>query len=176
LKGSLIKIALTGRKFTWCNNHENSTDELLDRVLVSPSWEEKFPLVCVSTLSSELSDHTPILIKTGDKPRVPTIFRFENCWLLRPELKSVVGGVWKKTYSRRGNIDKWRKRFECLRKTLKGWNMNIEGEYRKKRGDLASQSDEIDKKKEPYGLTQVEIAAKKINSNSIKDNYQRGRN
>jgi endonuclease/exonuclease/phosphatase family metal-dependent hydrolase len=65
-QGELIEIALTGRKFTWCNNHENPTYELLDWVLVSTSWEEKFPLVCASTLPSELSDHTPILIKIGD--------------------------------------------------------------------------------------------------------------
>jgi hypothetical protein len=50
------------------------TEELLDRVLVSPSWEEKFPPVCATTMPSELSDHTPILIKTGDRPRVHAIF------------------------------------------------------------------------------------------------------
>jgi hypothetical protein len=68
-----MEIALTRRKFTWCNNHENPTYELFDMVLVSTPWEEKFPLVCASTLPSELYDHTPILIKMGDRPRVPAI-------------------------------------------------------------------------------------------------------
>jgi endonuclease/exonuclease/phosphatase family metal-dependent hydrolase len=57
-QGGLTEIALSGRKFTWCNNHEDPTYELLDRVLVSPSWEEKFPLVCATTLPGELSDLT----------------------------------------------------------------------------------------------------------------------
>jgi hypothetical protein len=58
----------------------------------------------------------------------------------------VVSTVWNKTYLGRRNIDRWQKIFECLRKTLKGWNMNIEAKYRKNRGNLASQLDEIDKK------------------------------
>jgi endonuclease/exonuclease/phosphatase family metal-dependent hydrolase len=36
-QGHLMEIALTGRKFTWYNNHEDRTFELLDRVLVSPT-------------------------------------------------------------------------------------------------------------------------------------------
>jgi hypothetical protein len=102
--------------------------------------------VCASTMPSELSDHTHILIKTGDKPRTHAIFRFENYWFLRPDLKRVVSGVSNKAYSRNMNIDKWQIRFECLRKTLKGWNLNIEGEYMKEIGDLATQLDEIDNK------------------------------
>jgi hypothetical protein len=92
--GGLMEIRLSGRKFTWCNNHEDPTYELLDRVLVSPSWEEKFSLVYATTLPSELSDHTPILIKSGDRPKRQSIFRFENCWFLRPDLKEVINGIW----------------------------------------------------------------------------------
>jgi hypothetical protein len=98
-QGGLMEISLSGRKFTWCNNHEDPTYELLDRVLVSPSWEEKFPLVCANTLPSELSDHTPILIKSGVKPKTQPIFRFENCWFLRPDLQEIIKRVWVKTYS-----------------------------------------------------------------------------
>ena len=78
-QGELMELMLSGRKYTWCNNHEDPTYELLDRVLVSHEWEEHFPLVCVTTMPSELSDHTPLLIKAGAKPQVPTGFRFENC-------------------------------------------------------------------------------------------------
>jgi hypothetical protein len=45
-----------------------------------------------------------------------------------------------------GTLINGKKRFECLRKTLKGWNLNIEGEYMKEIGDLATQLDEIDNK------------------------------
>jgi hypothetical protein len=77
--------------------------------------------VCATTLPSELSDHTPILIKSGVKPKTQPIFRFENCWFLRPDLQEIIKRVWVKTYLGDKSIDIWQKRFECLRKTLKGW-------------------------------------------------------
>jgi hypothetical protein len=62
-------------------------------VLVSPSWEEKFPVVIVSTLTRDLSDHTPLLITTGEQPKTPPIFRFENCWFEREGLIPLVTQV-----------------------------------------------------------------------------------
>jgi hypothetical protein len=55
-----------------------------------------------------------------------------------------------------------------LRKTLKGWNLNIEGEYKRKRGTLVVQLYEIDKKGELYGLVQLEKEVKKILQNQLK--------
>jgi hypothetical protein len=52
---------------------------------------------------------------------------------------------------------------------LKGWNLNIEGEYKKKRGAFAMQLDEIDKKGEMYGLTQSEMERKKLLQNQLKN-------
>jgi hypothetical protein len=100
-----MEISLLGRKFTWCNNHEDPTYELLDRVLVSPSWEEKFSLVYATTLPRELSDHTPTLIKSGDRPKRQSIFRFEKCWFLRLDLQEIIKKVWDKTYLGDKNID-----------------------------------------------------------------------
>jgi hypothetical protein len=51
---------------------------MLDRVLVSPSWEEHIPLVCVFTLSSDIFDHTPLLIKRGEKD--PTLVLIAKVW------------------------------------------------------------------------------------------------
>jgi hypothetical protein len=44
-QGELMEITLSGRRYTWSNNQEDPTFELLDRVLVSPTWEEKIPLL-----------------------------------------------------------------------------------------------------------------------------------
>ena len=124
-QNDLMEICLTGRKYTWCNYHQDPTFALLDRVLVSPSWEEHFPLVVVSTLPSELSDHTPLLIKSGASLPTPSTFRFENCWFQRPDLKDLVKNVWVKTYIG-SNIDRWQKRFRCLRRVLKVWDRNVQ--------------------------------------------------
>ena len=122
-----MEIALSSRKYTWSNNHEDPTFELLDRVLVSPAWEEKYPLVAVKTLNRELSDHTPLLINTGEKPRHPATFRFENCWLLRPELKDMVKNEWSKNVYGKSLEDIWHQKMKNMsnaskarKKTLKG--------------------------------------------------------
>lgn len=38
-----MDIPLVGVLFTWSNNQENPTWSCLDRFLVSPNWEVKFP-------------------------------------------------------------------------------------------------------------------------------------
>jgi hypothetical protein len=52
-------------------------------VLVTTTWEHKFPLVTVQALTRSGSDHTPLLVDTGNqahhgnKPH----FSFELSWL-----------------------------------------------------------------------------------------------
>jgi endonuclease/exonuclease/phosphatase family metal-dependent hydrolase len=58
---------MSGRKFTWANSRRVPTYEKLDRVLVSTEWEQNFPLARVEALSREVSDHTPLLLCTGEK-------------------------------------------------------------------------------------------------------------
>ena len=67
----LRELDLNGRQYTWGNNHEDPTFEKLDRILICPDWEDKYPLTCVVALEREISDHTPLLIDTrvvGEKP------------------------------------------------------------------------------------------------------------
>jgi hypothetical protein len=61
-QGELMEIKLSGRQFTWSKNYEGPTYKLLDRVIVSPTWEENFPLVTGCALSRDLSDHTQLLL------------------------------------------------------------------------------------------------------------------
>lgn len=46
----LRELSLNGRNFNWANNLQEPTFEMLDRVLVCPNWEEKYPLTMVTTL------------------------------------------------------------------------------------------------------------------------------
>jgi hypothetical protein len=134
-QGDLMEIKLSGRKYTWSNGHvDNPTFELLDRVIVSPLWEEHYPLVTVEALARDLSDHTPLLISTGDKAIQPaTMFRFENCWLLRPYLKELVTKNWSQRTTGCSSMDIWHQKMVRMRNCLKGWNRNFEGEYKRKR-------------------------------------------
>jgi endonuclease/exonuclease/phosphatase family metal-dependent hydrolase len=81
----LREIEMFGRKFTWANSCRVPTYERLDRVLVSTEWEQNYPLVTVEALNREISDHTPLLLSTGEKakPKRQPPFKFELGWLLR---------------------------------------------------------------------------------------------
>jgi exonuclease III len=79
---NLREIALSGRQFTWASRRVNPTFEKLDRVLASVDWEQKFPLVTVRTLSRSGSDHTPLLIDSGNHAHLgnKSRFSFELSW------------------------------------------------------------------------------------------------
>jgi exonuclease III len=94
----LREIEMSGRKFTWANSLPIPTYERLDRVLVSCEWEQKFPLTTVDALSREISDHTPLLLSTGEETKSgnKSMFKFELGWLLRDGFFDLVSEVWKK--------------------------------------------------------------------------------
>lgn len=62
----LKEIELTGRQYTWANNLPTPTFEKLDRALVSTDWGLRYPKVTVQALTREISDHTPLLLDTGE--------------------------------------------------------------------------------------------------------------
>ena len=80
----LREISMVGKQFTWANSLPEPTYEKLDRVLMNPDWELKFPLVSVRVLPQieALSDHAPILLSTGTPlPQRRRPFKFELGWL-----------------------------------------------------------------------------------------------
>ena len=80
----LRDLDLSGRRFTWANSLPKPTYERLDRVLVSKDREQHFPLAIVTSLSREISDHTPLLLDTRDSGSAnkQQMFKFELGWLL----------------------------------------------------------------------------------------------
>jgi hypothetical protein len=82
---NLKELQLSGRKYTWANNLEVPTFEKLDRILITTEWEEKYPMSTVQALTRGLSDHTPLLLNSGESSSTDTqpIFKFELGWLLR---------------------------------------------------------------------------------------------
>ena len=62
----LREIELTGRQFTWANSLTDPTYEKLDRVLMTTECKIKYPMVTVHALDRGVSDHTPLLLDTGN--------------------------------------------------------------------------------------------------------------
>jgi hypothetical protein len=69
--------------YTWANRRPNPTFEKLDRILVSTEWDQKFSLASVQALTRSGSDHTPLLLDTGEQAQMgnKSSFSFEISWL-----------------------------------------------------------------------------------------------
>ncbi|XP_024632946.1 uncharacterized protein [Medicago truncatula] len=94
----LIDMPMQGHTYTWSrrmgSNHV--VEERLDRALVNNSWMTMFPQCLLKNLVTGASDHSPILLCTEQKfyDFKKRQFRFENSWLVEPELDSVVHDGW----------------------------------------------------------------------------------
>lgn len=94
----LREIELSGRKFTWANTLPNPTFEKLDRILTSVDWEQKFPLVTVRAMPRAISDHTPLLVDSGDATHAgnKNTFSSELAWFERESFVDLIAREWAK--------------------------------------------------------------------------------
>jgi hypothetical protein len=78
----LRDIFISGAKFTWSNKQKVPLLVKLDRILATSSWEMKYSNCFAWSKARVGSDHTPLILDTGDKgvPR-PKYFYFEEKWL-----------------------------------------------------------------------------------------------
>jgi hypothetical protein len=110
----LIELDLSGRHFTWSNNRNPPTFKKLDRFLVSPDWDLHYNNLNVTGLSRSFSDHVPLCLKTDYISPARRDFRYELCWRLRPEFKSLVVNNWSLPVRSKIGIDIWKEKVERL--------------------------------------------------------------
>lgn len=75
---AIDELHLEGRRFTWSNWRDNPTLERLDRVFASPDWIAQHPNHLLKALSSDCSDHCPLLLQTNILLWAKGRFRFES--------------------------------------------------------------------------------------------------
>ena len=82
--------------------------EKLDRFLISVEWEQKFPLVIVHALTRAGSDHTPLIIDSGEQAHIgnENHFSFELSWLRRDDFYDIVCREWKSVTKGSSPLDK----------------------------------------------------------------------
>ncbi|CAH9143861.1 unnamed protein product, partial [Cuscuta epithymum] len=94
----LVDIPLKGRPFTWGRSLHTGDiiEERLDRAMATKDWWQRFPSCNLHNISTCHSDHSPILLSTETKfiKYGKRSFKFENAWLLEPELPNVVEVSW----------------------------------------------------------------------------------
>ena len=128
-------MALSERKFTWASSAEIPTFQKLDRVLVSTDWEQKFRVSTMEALTRELSDHTPLLLNTGDAAHRGNNhqFKFELGWLTRDGFHDLVAKVWQRASSGNSPMQWWQNKIRAVRRWLRGWAKNLVGENKRKK-------------------------------------------
>jgi hypothetical protein len=115
----LRELALSSRQFTWANCRDTPTYEKLDRILTNVDWEQKLTLVSVRALTRSGSDHTPLLIDSGDQAFLGNKkkFSFELSWFKIDGFMEMIAQDGK------GN-------FHSLRMFLRGWARNLSGDFK----------------------------------------------
>lgn len=113
----LRELELSNLSFTWANTLSTPTYETLDRILVSTEWEVKFPLSMIRAMNRDISDHTPLLLDTGEatKPNKQPEFKFELGWLLREGFHEMVEQVWKNEKRGGTPIQRWQFKIQRVR-------------------------------------------------------------
>ncbi|WVZ64778.1 hypothetical protein U9M48_014252 [Paspalum notatum var. saurae] len=82
----------------------------------------------------------------GDTHKVPYIFRFEECWLVRDECRAFVSKNWAADTGNLKGLDKWQEKIRRLRRCLKGWNRNILGERKRAKQAISYKIAEFERK------------------------------
>jgi len=166
---NLRELEMTGRQYTWANSRAVPTYEKLDRILMPTEWELKYPLSTVTAHSRDISDHTPLLLNTGDSSSTHTqpMFRFELGWLLRDGFRDLVAKIWSDVHTGTTAMERWHAKVRKLRQYLRGWAKNVSGSNKKEKKELLDKLDVLDKKAEHSLLTSQEIDLKNFMSNRL---------
>ena len=71
--------------------------------------EQKFPLVTVQALSRAISDHTPLLVDSGEATHVgnKNTFSFELVWFEIEGFLDLIAREWAKDSGGRSNVKRW---------------------------------------------------------------------
>lgn len=136
---SLREIFMSGGSFTWSNNQAIPTLEKLDRILISPSWEDLFPLVHVKKLIREMSDHNPLIMDYGIDQKLPPTkrsFRFDIAWLKNEDFLPLVREIWDNHVNSTDPIDVLNIKLKRIKRYFKGWGSNLFGHNKKRKQEL----------------------------------------
>jgi mannosylglycoprotein endo-beta-mannosidase len=160
---ALRELNRSGARFTWTNKQVNPVRSVLDRVFISPSWETHLPMASLSAETRIGSDHTPLILDSGEGllSRSNRFF-FETSWLALPNFKEVLQGIWSKLLispgRRRDTIDSWHIQSASLRHYLKGWGANRGKLEREAKAHILAQIQSLDTQADASGLDEDEWA------------------
>lgn len=124
------ELFLHGRLYTWSNERRRPTMERIDRAFANMLWLEQFTNHHLKSLSSDYSDHAPLLLQLNTEPWATPRFRFEAFWVKVDGFDDFVRQAWDCDLT---GVDDCRALDFKLRRTaqaLKSWSMRNVGSVR----------------------------------------------
>jgi exonuclease III len=160
---ALRELCRVGARFTWTNRQLNPIRCALDRVLVSPAWEATFPLCSLTAVTRIGSDHTPLLLDSGEEaPRRQPRFFFQTWWFgvrgFQELMSGKLGSFLESRRLDRCSIDVWQRVARNSRQFLKGWGANLGKEKRLFKESLLAQVADLDRRADSSGLDEDDWA------------------
>ena len=115
-------MSLHGRKFTWSNQQDSPTLVRLDRVLCSSNWEQLFPNNLLQSLTTEGSDHCPLLLSLNAVKPGKARFHFEAFWTKLDGFHSAVEEAWSSVPAVGCPFVTLANKFKAVVKGLQSWS------------------------------------------------------
>jgi hypothetical protein len=120
----LMDLPLTGGLCTWSNTQSWSR---IDRFLISPDWEARYPEALQKRLLCLCSDHFSIVLACGRNKGGRKSFKFENMWLKEEGFVERVSGWWD-SYNFQGTPSFiFAKKLKALKGDIINWNKMVFG-------------------------------------------------
>jgi len=156
----LMDFPLAGGSYTWSISDDPPVWSRIDRFLVSPDWEDRFPEASQKRLPRLFSDHFPILLECAHSSARSRPFKFENMWL---KVDSFVGLVkqWWDSFSFHGSPSfVLACKLKALKSNLKTWNVEAFGNVERNKRKLLEELQAIDIVEGSRALVEGEIQKK----------------
>lgn len=122
-------------------------------------WEQKFLLVSVRALSRSGSDHTPLLLDSGEQTFLGNKknFSFELSWLQQDGFTEMVAQEWASISNVNHAMNNWQNKLRHIRQFLRGWTRHLCGSYKIEKEHLLKIIDALDHKAKTTPLDEDEL-------------------
>lgn len=126
----LDELHLSGRMYTWSNHRDNPTLERLDRIFTTVCWVEQHTCHSLRCLSSDSSDHAPLLLVLNTEPWARPRFRFDDYWTAMDGFQDVVQAAWNGHVTASDPCRVLDQKLRALAKALRRWRATKIGNIR----------------------------------------------
>jgi hypothetical protein len=123
----------------------------------------------VRALTRSGSDHTPLIIDSGDQAYKgnKVNFSFELSWLKIEGFFQIVAQQWASISVGSNSMERWQNKIRHLRSFLRGWARDLSGQYKIEKERLSKIIDNLDKKAETLPLNEEERISMRVANETL---------